>query len=76
VLSAYICGEVEKKIHQHFNEDKNKLWKVPGAGSAAGMARNQPTPGKTYKCKIGITSCNAKNLRGCTLNNKTDRKVA
>ena len=74
-LSAYICGEVEKKIHQHFNEDNSKLWKVPGAGSVGATARNQPTPGKTFKYMIGITSCNAMNLRGCILNNKTDRKV-
>jgi hypothetical protein len=76
MLPACICGEVEKKIHQHFNEDNNKLWKVPGAGSVGATARNQLTPGRTFKYKIGITSCNAKNLRGCILNNKTDRKVA
>jgi uncharacterized protein (DUF2147 family) len=75
MLPTYICGEVEKKTHQHFNEDINKLLKVPGAGSVGATARNQPTPGKTFKCKIGITPCNAKNLRGCILNNKADRKV-
>jgi hypothetical protein len=77
VLSAYIGGEVEKKIHQlSMHEDKNRLWKVLGAGSVGGTARNQPAPGRTSKYKIGITPCNAKNLRGCILNNKADRKVA
>jgi hypothetical protein len=72
MLPAYICDEVEKNIHLHFNEDTNKLWKVPGAGS---VGATKPTAGKTFKYMIGITSCNAKNLPGCILNNKTDRKV-
>ena len=76
MLGACICCEVEKKAHLHFNKNTNKLWKVPGAGSVAGKKRNRPKKGMTYKYKTGITACSAQKLRGCTLNNKADRKVA
>jgi hypothetical protein len=75
MFDPYICDEVEKIVHLHFNNNNNKLWKVPGAGSVAGKKRNRPKKGMTYTYKISITTCSAKKLRGCTLNNKTDRKV-
>ena len=75
MFDPYICDEVEKNVHLHFNNNRNKLWKTPGAGSVAGKKRNRPKKGMTYTYKLGVTTCSAKKLRGCTLNNKTDRKV-